>query len=42
MNEVNYLVISSTIDYSSDLICAELEKRKLNYLRINRDLFFFY
>lgn len=39
MNEVNYLVISSTIDYSSDLICAELEKRGLKYLRINRDRF---
>lgn len=39
MNEINYLVLSSTIDYSSDLICAEFEKRELNYLRINRDLF---
>lgn len=39
MNEVNHLVISSTIDYSSDLICVELEKRELKYLRINRDLF---
>lgn len=39
MNEVSHLVLSSTIDYSSDLICAELEKRKLSYLRINRDLF---
>ena len=39
MNEVSYLVLSSTIDYSSDLVCAELEKRKLDYLRINRDLF---
>lgn len=39
MNEINHLILSSTIDYSSDLICAELEKRELNYLRINRDLF---
>lgn len=39
MNEINYLVLSNTIDYSSDLICAEFEKRELNYLRINRDLF---
>lgn len=39
MNEVNHLVLSSTIDYSSDLICAELERRNLRYLRINRDLF---
>lgn len=39
MNEVNHLIISSTLDYSSDLVCAEFEKRGLNYLRINRDLF---
>lgn len=39
MNEVSHLVLSSTIDYSSDLICAELEKRERSYLRINRDLF---
>lgn len=39
MSDVNYLVISSTIDYSTDLICCELERRGLNYLRINRDHF---
>lgn len=39
MNEVNQLVLSSTIDYSTDLVCAELKKRGLNYLRVNRDLF---
>lgn len=39
MNEVNHLVLSSTMDYSSDLICAELEMRRLNYLRLNRDRF---
>jgi len=39
VNDVNYLVISSTIDYSTDLICCELERRGLNYLRINRDHF---
>lgn len=39
MNNVSYLVLSSTIDYSSDLICAELEKRGFNYLRLNRDRF---
>ncbi|NCB50255.1 MAG: hypothetical protein EOM54_00035 [Clostridia bacterium] len=39
MNEVSHLVLSSTIDYSSDLICAELEKRRFNYLRLNRDRF---
>lgn len=39
MNDPNYLVISSTIDYSTDLICCELERRGQNYLRINRDHF---
>ncbi|HAU31931.1 MAG: hypothetical protein XD78_1008 [Desulfotomaculum sp. 46_296] len=39
MNDVNYLVVSSTIDYSSDLICYELERRRKSYLRINRDHF---
>lgn len=39
MHDVNYLVVSSTIDYSSDLICYELERRGKNYLRINRDHF---
>lgn len=39
MNDVNYLVISSAIDYSSDLICYELEQRGKSYLRINRDRF---
>ena len=39
MNEVNHLVISSTLDYSTDLICAEFEKREVSYLRLNRDIF---
>jgi len=39
VNDVNYLVVSSTIDYSSDLICYELERRGKSYLRINRDHF---
>lgn len=39
MNEINYLIISSTIDYSTDLVCCELEKRGLSYLRLNRDAF---
>jgi glutathione synthase/RimK-type ligase-like ATP-grasp enzyme len=32
-------VISSTIDYSTDLVCVELEKQGLKYLRVNRDCF---
>lgn len=39
VNDVNYLIVSSTIDYSTDLICYELEKRGVSYLRINRDHF---
>lgn len=39
MNKIEYLIISSKIDYSTDLICIELEKRKVNYLRLNRDVF---
>lgn len=39
MSSVKHLVVSSTIDYSSDLICYELEKRGHSYLRINRDRF---
>lgn len=39
VNKINYLIISSTFDYSTDLICYELEKRKKKYLRLNRDCF---
>lgn len=39
MNRVDHLIVSSSIDYSTDLVCAEFEKRKLHYLRINRDFF---
>ncbi|PYG84277.1 RimK-like ATP-grasp domain-containing protein [Ruminiclostridium sufflavum DSM 19573] len=39
MNEVDHLIISNTIDYSTDLICIQFQKRGLNYLRINRDKF---
>ena len=39
MNNVNHLIISSSIDFSTDLICFEFEKRGLNYLRLNRDQF---
>lgn len=42
MNEIQVLVVSSSIDYSTDLICIELEKRHISYLRINRDQFQFF
>ena len=39
MNNIEILIVSSTLDYSTDLICLELERRNRKYLRINRDLF---
>lgn len=39
MNDVEYLIISSSVDYSTDLICIELHERKKNYIRLNRDKF---
>lgn len=39
MNNVEYLILSSRVDYSTDLICIELKKRNKNYLRLNRDAF---
>jgi hypothetical protein len=39
VNSVNHLIVSSSVDYSTDLICCELEKRGLSYLRLNRDQF---
>jgi len=39
VSDVKCLIVSSTIDYSTDLICCELERRGFPYLRINRDLF---
>lgn len=32
-----YLILSSTLDFSTDYVCVEMEKRGLDYLRINRD-----
>ncbi len=39
MNRVEHLIVSSTLDYSSDLVCCEFERRGLSYFRINRDQF---
>lgn len=39
MNEVNILVISNTLDFTTDYVCLELHKRNAKYLRINRDTF---
>lgn len=39
MNNIEYLVVSSSVDFSTDLICIELHERKKKYLRLNRDSF---
>lgn len=39
MSDVKHLIISSSIDFATDYICIELQKRKEQYLRINRDQF---
>lgn len=39
MLNVKCLILSSSIDYSTDLICIELERLDICYLRINRDFF---
>lgn len=39
MNSVEQLIVSSTIDYSTDLICYGLKQRGKRYLRVNRDRF---
>lgn len=39
MNKVEVLVISNKLDFTSDYVCLELQKRNVNYLRINRDEF---
>ncbi len=37
MNRIEYLVISSSIDYSTDLVCYQLYKLEKKYYRLNRD-----
>ena len=42
MNEgkmIEVLIISNSMDFTTDFICIELEKRNVNYIRINRDMF---
>ena len=39
MNNPEVLILSNKHDYSTDYICIELEKRKIPYVRINRDMF---
>lgn len=37
MNKIEYLIISNTKDFSTDLVTYELNIQKYKYLRINRD-----
>ena len=39
VNNPEVLILSTKYDYSTDYICIELEKRKIPFLRINRDMF---
>lgn len=39
MNNIDYLVVSSTIDFSTDLVCYRLLKGNKKFYRINRDEF---
>ena len=39
MNEVEHLVLSSTLDFSTDYVCLEMKNRGLSYIRLNRDRF---
>lgn len=39
MNDVQFLVLSNTYDFSTDLVCHELKQRNKAYLRLNRDRF---
>ena len=37
--EVEVLNISNSMDFTTDLICIELNKRNVKYVRLNRDMF---
>ena len=39
MNRIDYLIISSTIDFSTDLVCYQLMNSNDKYYRLNRDEF---
>ena len=37
--EIEVLIISNLMDFTTDLICIELNKRNVKYIRLNRDMF---
>jgi hypothetical protein len=38
VNKINFLLLSDSKDFTTDYISLELEKRKIKYLRLDRDL----
>lgn len=39
MNKIDYLIVSSTIDFSTDMVCYQLMKDNMKFYRLNRDEF---
>ncbi len=39
MNSISHLIISNSLDFSTDYVCFELKSRQEKYLRLNRDHF---
>lgn len=39
MNNVDVLIISNSLDFTTDYVCLELDSRNAKYLRLNRDQF---
>lgn len=39
MNKIDYLIVSSTIDFSTDMVCYQLMKDDMKFYRLNRDEF---
>ena len=39
MNRVSCLIVSSSIDYSTDYVCIAMRNQGAAYLRLNRDQF---
>lgn len=39
MNKIDYLIVSSTIDFSTDLVCYQMVQNNEKFYRLNRDEF---
>jgi hypothetical protein len=42
VNRLKILIISDSLDFTTDYVCLELERRSKSYIRINRDKFMEY